>query len=141
MKDVAFPSQAQVRSAAAAGFGPLGSDPPMTLPLHPRWRRFADYVDSLTGHYRKQVRAVREAARHVVRRSLSADEIRSRAAELDALYAQVTSRARLLPSALGARGFAALKAELAGAFELIGYFDDHRLVAFNTRLHLGDTLI
>jgi hypothetical protein len=131
--------------AARAALLPLGyreaqADPMMVLPLRASWRRFDDYLAALTARYRGHARRALRASACIERRLLDPAQIAAAAADVDRLHAAVIARASVCPSWLDARGFAALRARLGDRFAFVGYFLEGRLVAFNTRFHLGDDL-
>jgi hypothetical protein len=132
-------------NAARAALRPFGyweseADPMMTLSLRPGWRSIDDYFAALTSRYRGHARRALRASASIERRLLAPAQITAVAGEVDRLHAAVVARASVRPSWLDARGFAALKARLGDRFAFVGYFRDDRLVAFNTRFHLGDDL-
>jgi hypothetical protein len=140
-KDIGEESVGAARTALAPlGFREAHADPMMVLALRAGWRRFDDYVAALNARYRGHVRRALRASACIERRTLDAGQIAAAAADVDRLHAAVVARAAVCPSWLDARAFAALKARLGDRFAFVGYFLDSRLVAFNTRFHLGDAL-
>ena len=133
------------RDAARAALLPLGyretqADPLMVLPVRADWRCFDDYLRALTSRYRGHARRALRASAGLERRALGPAQIAAAAADVDRLHAAVIARASVCPSWLDARAFAALKARLGDRFAFVGYFDGDRLVAFNTRFHVGADL-
>jgi hypothetical protein len=122
------------------GYREIEADPVMVLAVRASWRSFDDYLAALTARYRGHARRALRASAGIERRALDPAQIAAAAPDIDRLHAAVIARASICPSWLDARGFAALKARLGDRFAFVGYFDGDRLVAFNTRFHLGDDL-
>jgi hypothetical protein len=128
------------RALLPLGYREVAADPVMVLPIRPEWRSFEDYLAALKARYRGHARRALADSACIERRPLSADDIREAAATVDALHAAVLARAAIRPSALDARGFAALRARLGDRFDVVGYYLGGRLVGFNTRLCFGSEM-
>jgi hypothetical protein len=140
-KDVGEDAVTAAREALRPfGYWEREADPMMVLSLRAGWRSIDDYFAALTARYRGHARRALRASASIERRLLEPAQIASVAGDVDRLHAAVVARASVRPSWLDARGFAALKARLGDRFAFVGYFHDDRLVAFNTRFHLGDDL-
>ncbi|MEO8153003.1 MAG: GNAT family N-acetyltransferase [Rhizobacter sp.] len=73
------------------GYRSVDTEPDMVLTLQPAWKKYDDYLASLTSSYRSNAKKLAKdcAAAGLVLRSASAEEMLARQHELHALYEQV----------------------------------------------------
>ncbi len=98
VKDISNEDAAGQAAMKRFSYRALETDPNMVLKLSPQWRRFEDYLASLTSKYRKQLKDIDKdvaAAGCTVEELKGADEIARHALTLHGLYLQTHHNARL----------------------------------------------
>lgn len=114
--------------------------PNMVFEVRPSWRSFNDYVNSLSKKYRDQYkRSVRKSA-GIIRRKMKLEEIIENEEIIYGLYSHVARNAPFNTFFLSKNHFAALKSALGDNFKFYGYFEDDRLIGFNTLIKNGNAL-
>lgn len=126
---------------AALRFRPHESDPVMLMTLRPSWRHLDDYLSDLHKKYRQTCKKTRAQTSNIMRRELSCDEIKARREELWTLHQNVLSSADFSPVTFGIHTFHSLAQHLGPHYKIYGYFEEERMVAFNTQLICADMLI
>jgi predicted N-acyltransferase len=105
------------------------------LTIRPQWHSFDDYLTSLISKYRTTIKKYRTCVATLEKRELDASSIKEYAEEIDRLYHTVYSKALAKGPFLGHGYFLTLREQLEHSqFQVIGYFHDQDLVAFNSRL-------
>ncbi len=138
VKDFAGPIMPAAARLEARGYHAFEVDPRMVL--HTRsFGRFEDYLQALRSKYRQRVRAIRKKGAALDRQLLGAAGIRAEAEAIEALFAQVSFKAKLNLLAPDAEYFASLAEHLRG-FRFVAYRHEGRLVGFRTELACGDSM-
>ena len=120
---------------ASRGYREVEAAPVMTLTIRPRWHSFNDYLASLNSKYRTTINKYRASVAILEKRELDASGIKQYAGEIDRLYHTVYSKAPYKGPFLGHGYFLALREQLnREQFQVIGYFRDQALLAFNSRM-------
>ncbi len=114
--------------------------PNMVLRLRPHWHSFDDYLADMSSKYRVRARRAAKKAAGLQRRTLDRYEIAARSDALFLLYRRVAEQADFNAFLLHPQYFLRLKEALADDFVLTGWFDQGRLVGFNTAVRNGSRL-
>jgi hypothetical protein len=120
---------------ASHGYRAMEAAPVMTLTIRPQWHSFDDYLASLISKYRTTIKKYRTCVTTLEKRELDASSIKQYSEEIDRLYYTVYSKALAKGPFLGHGYFLSLREQLEhNQFQVIGYFHNQALVAFNSRL-------
>ena len=111
--------------------------PNMVLYLNPGWQDFDDYLASLQSKYRVRARRAFRLLDGVESRELSLREIRQYGPDLYRLYLEIARSVDFNMADLHPQYFENLKREMGGAFRLVGYFLEGRLLGFYTTIENG----
>ena len=118
----------------------FSSQPNMFIDLRAEWTQETDYVSALTKKYRDQYKRARKKADGIEKRQLTLAEIGQLANEIDTLYRHVADHAPFNTFFLAKNHFYSLKKELGDAFRFFAYFENGRLIGFNTLIHHDEIL-
>lgn len=108
------------------------ADSIMEMPVDPSWTSIQDYVGALTRKYRARANKVLQATAHLSIRQMDAAEVLKRRNEIRKLFQQVLDRQAFVLTSSGADYLVQLKQLYPDQFEVTGYFDGKRLVAFSS---------
>jgi len=122
---------------SAAGLGRQGFrrmviDPNMIVALDPAWRSFDDYLDAMSAKYRLRANNALKKIKHMTRRTLTYEELKRCAPDLEALYMNVQKKAPVRIVRADSRYFLALKKALKDGFVVRVFETDGRIIAFTT---------
>jgi predicted N-acyltransferase len=118
----------------------FSSQPNMFIDLRPEWRQEADYVEALTKKYRDQYKRARKKANGIEKRQLTLEEIEQLENEIYTLYRHVADHAPFNTFFLTKNHFYSLKKELGDSFRFFAYFEEGKLIGFNTLIHHDEIL-
>lgn len=138
LKDINVPLTREL--AESQGYYAFDVDPLMELKIEADWQNLDDYLGAMKSKYRSAFQKVRQAATAIERRNLSLREVRQHQQRFAELYKNVTDNAGFCPVVLDPEAFMQQKAELGASYQVIGYFNEGRLVAFNTHYLTQGTL-
>ena len=143
VKDFAADGAAVRESLRLVGYRSIDTEPDMVLSLQPGWRRFDDYLASLTSGYRSAAKKLSKDchAAGIVLRTIDAAEMAARRDELHALYEQVHSAQALRLATLAPGYLPAMAAALAQRFVCRVAEREGRLVGFVTSVDDGATTL
>ncbi len=131
VKDVVLAFDGEV--AERWGYRAYDVDPVMELRIADSWSDYDDYLASLKSRYRLSARQARDAAKDVVRRSLSPAELHEMAPRLDELQTEILQRGAFVPVSAVPTAFAHQQECLPERCQTVGYFLGDQLIGFNTR--------
>lgn len=114
--------------------------PNMVFDILPNWQTFDDYIAALTKKYRDQYKRSLKRSDGVVRRKMKLQEILKYEESIFSLYSHVAENAPFNTFLLAKNHFAALKLNLGDNFKFYGYFEDDKLIGFNTLIKNGRAL-
>jgi predicted N-acyltransferase len=118
----------------------FSSQPNMFIDLRPEWTQEANYVEALTKKYRDQYKRARKKADGIEKRQLTLEEIEQLANEIYTLYRHVADHAPFNTFFITKNHFYSLKKELGDAFRFFAYFEEGKLIGFNTLIHHDEIL-
>ncbi|MDP2688000.1 MAG: GNAT family N-acetyltransferase [Aequorivita sp.] len=112
----------------------------MVLKLHPSWKTFADYLQSLKAKYRTKANSAFKKSEKLVIRSLSSEEIDEQQTNIQRLFSNVLNKSEYRYGENYPASFAVLKENLRELFICKGVFLNSELIAFSTAFVNGNTL-
>lgn len=108
------------------------SQPSMFLSLAESWLKEKDYVDALSKKYRDQYKRARKKADGIEKRQLNLTEIIELESRIYELYLHVAQNAPFNTFFLAKNHFSSLKKNLGESFRFFAYFEEGKLIGFNT---------
>ncbi len=118
----------------------FSTQPNMTFDIPKNWDSELDYLDALTKKYRDQYKRARKKLVGIEKRKMKLEEIRSNEETIYELYNHVAHKAPFNTFFLAKNHFQVLKEKLKDNFLFYGYFENDRLIGFNTLIKNGKTL-
>jgi hypothetical protein len=113
-------------------------DPNMILKIRPEWKSFEDYLNAMNKKYRKKALTTVKKGVELKRKSLTAEEIQSNFDKIQMLYSNVADKAKVRINHFDVSYLLQLKLNLKEEFELVAYYLNEEIVAFNTYIYWGD---
>ncbi|MEY4432532.1 MAG: hypothetical protein RLZZ44_662, partial [Bacteroidota bacterium] len=104
------------------------------------WKTEEDYVAALSKKYRDQYKRARKKASGLIKKQLSLEEISAQEDVIYDLYHHVAQSAPFNTFFLPKNHFAVFKEQLQENFLFYGYFENERLIGFNTLIKNGSDL-
>ena len=108
------------------------SQPSMFLTLENGWAKEKDYVDALSKKYRDQYKRARKKASGIEKRQLNLTEIIELESRIYELYVHVAKNAPFNTFFLAKNHFSCLKENMGESFRFFAYFEEGKLIGFNT---------
>lgn len=118
----------------------FSTQPNMIFTVRDEWKTEEDYVAALSKKYRDQYKRARKKATGLVKRQLSLEEIKAQEEVIYELYFHVAKSAPFNTFFLPKNHFAVFKEELQENFLFYGYFENDKLIGFNTLIKNGSDL-
>lgn len=112
----------------------------MVLKLHPSWKTFADYLQSMKAKYRTKANSAFKKSEKLVIRSLSSEEIDEQQTNIQRLFSNVLNKSEYRYGENYPASFAVLKENLGELFSCKGVFLKDELIAFSTAFINSDVL-
>lgn len=125
------------------GYRSVDTEPDMVLTLQPGWKKYDDYLSSLTSSYRSSAKKLLKdcGAGGITLRRVGAAEMLSRQHELHALYEQVHMGQGLRLATLSPSYLSAMAHALGERFACRVAERDGQWLGFVTSVHDGDTVL
>jgi predicted N-acyltransferase len=108
------------------------SQPSMFLSLAESWVKEKDYVDALSKKYRDQYKRARKKADGIEKRQLNLTEIIELESRIYELYLHIAQNAPFNTFFLAKNHFSSLKKNMGESFRFFAYFEEGKLIGFNT---------
>jgi predicted N-acyltransferase len=118
----------------------FSTQPNMIFKVRDNWKTEEDYVAALSKKYRDQYKRARKKATGLVKKQLSLEEIIEQEEVIYDLYLHVAKSAPFNTFFLPKNHFAVFKAQLQENFLFYGYFENGKLIGFNTLIKNGSDL-
>ena len=118
----------------------FSTQPNMIFNVRDNWKKEDDYVADLSKKYRDQYKRARKKATDLVKKQLSLEEIKDQEEVIYDLYYHVAKSAPFNTFFLPKNHFAIFKEQLQENFLFYGYFDNEKLIGFNTLIKNGTDL-
>jgi predicted N-acyltransferase len=112
----------------------------MLFTVRENWKTEEDYVAALSKKYRDQYKRARKKTTGLVKKQLSLDEIIAQEDVIYDLYYHVAQSAPFNTFFLPKNHFAVFKEQLKDNFLFYGYFENEKLIGFNTLIKNGSDL-
>lgn len=122
-------------------YGNVKVDPTMILEMDPKWKKFEDYLASLTSKYRVRAKSILRSGNPLVSKDFNVTDIVKYKEDILKYYIDLHDKAKFKPAAYTIETFAALKKNFKNNFIFTGYFIDDKLVAFKSYFIVGDNNI
>ncbi len=117
-----------------SGYAHMGEDIFMQMPLNPEWQTFDDYAKALSKKYAARVRKMQEAVKELRIARLTTEEIEQHLPDIQQLYMEVIGHSSVKIGVLNARYFLNMKKAFGANFDVWGWFEGDRMVAFTSTL-------
>ena len=118
----------------------FSTQPNMIFTVRDHWKTEEDYVAALSKKYRDQYKRARKKATGLVKKQLSLEEIKYQEEVIYDLYYHVAKSAPFNTFFLPKNHFAVFKEQLQENFLFYGYFENDKLIGFNTLIKNGSDL-
>ncbi len=118
----------------------FSTQPNMIFRVRENWKTEEDYVAALSKKYRDQYKRARKKTTGLVKKQLSLVEIKAQEEVIYDLYLHVAKCAPFNTFFLPKNHFAVFKEQLKDNFLFYGYFENEKLIGFNTLIKNGSDL-
>jgi predicted N-acyltransferase len=118
----------------------FSTQPNMLFTVRENWKTEEDYVAALSKKYRDQYKRARKKTTGLVKKQLSLEEIKAQEEVIYDLYLHVAKCAPFNTFFLPKNHFAVFKEQLKDNFLFYGYFENEKLIGFNTLIKNGSDL-
>jgi predicted N-acyltransferase len=118
----------------------FSTQPNMLFTVRENWKTEEDYVAALSKKYRDQYKRARKKTTGLVKKQLSLDEIIAQEEVIYDLYLHVAKCAPFNTFFLPKNHFAIFKEQLKDNFLFYGYFENEKIIGFNTLIKNGSDL-
>lgn len=118
----------------------FSTQPNMVFTITENWKTEQDYIDALSKKYRDQYKRARKKADGINKRKMNLDEIIKYEETIYDLYYYVAKNAPFNTFFLAKNHFRVFKEKLKDKFLFYGYFNDEKLIGFNTLIKNGESL-
>ncbi len=123
-----------------APFYQFSTQPNMVFNVSKDWHSFDEYIAALSKKYRDQYKRCRKKAEGIEKRKMNFNEIVSLEHTIYDLYHHVAQNAPFNTFFLAKNHFAVMKSELKDHFLFYGYFENGKLIGFNTLIKNGNQM-
>ncbi|WP_317127914.1 8-amino-7-oxononanoate synthase [Flavobacterium sufflavum] len=110
----------------------FSTQPNMIFNIRDSWQIFDDYVANKNKKYRDQYKRARKKSSEVIKQKMSLEDIQKHKDRIHDLYLNVAQKAAFNTFYLDENHFETFKKNLKDKFLFYGYFDDNKLIGFNT---------
>ena len=118
----------------------FSTQPNMVFYIKNNWTHFDDYINDLSKKYRDQYKRCRKKSIEVDKRKLTFDDLESLQSRMYELYLNVVNQSDFNTFFLPENHFSAMKRHLQDDFLIYGYFDNKKLIGFNTLIKNGSIM-
>jgi hypothetical protein len=118
----------------------FSTQPNMFFKVDENWNSEKDYIYAFSKKYRDQYKRARKKAEGIVKKKMSLEDIIKQEETIYELYHHVAKNAYFNTFFLAKNHFRVLKEILKDKFLFYGYFQDEKLIGFNTLIKNGTTM-
>lgn len=118
----------------------FSTQPNMVLTIDKNWNSEQDYIHAFSKKYRDQYKRARKKAEGIVKKKMNLEDIIKYEETIYELYHHVAKNAHFNTFFLAKNHFRVLKEILKDKFLFYGYFQDDKLIGFNTLIKNGTTM-
>jgi len=136
-KDFTSEQISKFKSVEFDTFYKFSTQPNMVFDIRKSWFSFDNYIEDLQKKYRDQYKRARKKADGIAKRKLSLEEIKYYNPVINQLYRTVSQNAAFNTFYLPENHFAEFKKLLGDKFLFYGYFEEDKLIGFNTLIKNG----
>ncbi|WP_091392308.1 8-amino-7-oxononanoate synthase [Flavobacterium noncentrifugens] len=136
-KDFTSEQISKCNTAEFDAFYKFSTQPNMVFDIRKSWFSFDNYIEDLQKKYRDQYKRARKKADGIAKRKLSLEEIKHYNLVINQLYLTVSQNAAFNTFYLPENHFVEFKKLLGDKFLFYGYFDEGKLIGFNTLIKNG----
>ena len=133
-------SESEAKPFQKAGFEAyyqFSTQPNMVFKIDSKWDSESDYINVLSKKYRDQYKRARKRAERITKKKMNLDAIIKHEKTIYDLYFHVAKNAYFNTFFLAQNHFSVLKEILKDQFLFYGYFQDEKLIGFNTLIKNG----
>lgn len=139
-KDFDRPQAGLLSSSGFEQYYRFSTQPNMVFEIPGNWHSEADYIGALSKKYRDQYKRARKKSEGIIKRKLHLQEIIDHEETIYGLYFHVAKNAPFNTFFLAKNHFRVFKEILKDKFLFYGYFNDEKLIGFNTLIKNGNTI-
>ncbi|MEZ0005885.1 putative N-acyltransferase [Flavobacterium sp. 28YEA47A] len=121
-------------------FYQFSTQPNMVFSIRENWKDAADYINALNKKYRDQYKRARKKSESLTKKKLSLEEIQKQERTIYDLYYCVAKNAPFNTFYLPEHHFSNFKMHLKDNFLFYGYFENEKMIGFNTLIKNGDAV-
>ncbi len=135
--------KSEIESFEKAGFKDyfrFSTQPNMVFEIDTKWNSEQDYINALSKKYRDQYKRARKKAEGIVKKKMNLEDIIKHEEKIYELYFYVANNAYFNTFFLAQNHFRVLKEILKDKFLFYGYFQNEKLIGFNTIIKNGDVM-
>jgi len=136
-KDFPKEALADFEKAGFDDYFQFSTQPNMVFTINEDWKSEQDYIDSLSKKYRDQYKRARKKSADIVKKKLHLEDIVAQEKEIYELYFHVAKNAPFNTFFLAKNHFSTFKSILKDKFLFYGYFQNGKLIGFNTLIKNG----
>lgn len=118
----------------------FSTQPNMIFDIKDSWQIFEDYISDKSKKYRDQYKRARKKSTEITKQKLSLEDIRNHKERIHDLYINVARKAAFNTFYLEENHFETFKKNLKDQFLFYGYFDNNKLIGFNTLIKNGSDI-
>ena len=118
----------------------FSTQPNMIFNIKDSWQIFEDYISDKSKKYRDQYKRARKKSTEITKQKLSLEDIRNHKERIHDLYINVARKAAFNTFYLEENHFETFKKNLKDQFLFYGYFDNNKLIGFNTLIKNGSDI-
>jgi len=118
----------------------FSTQPNMVFKMDSKWNSEQDYIDALSKKYRDQYKRARKKADGIEKKKMNLEDIIKHEKVIYKLYFHVAKNAYFNTFFLSENHFRVLKEILKDKFLFYGYFQDEKLIGFNTIITNGTVM-
>lgn len=118
----------------------FSTQPNMIFNIRDSWQVFDDYIANKNKKYRDQYKRARKKSEAISKQKLSLEDIQKHRERIHYLYLNVAKKAAFNTFYLDENHFEIFKKNLKDKFLFYGYFDDNKLIGFNTLIKNGSDI-
>jgi hypothetical protein len=134
IKDFTCYNKELVKHLKKCGFGVVGADPIMVLPILPQWNSFEDYTGGLISKFRSKALTAYKKSLDVSSKVLSGSEMIGAVDQWYPLYEQVYLQSANRWTPLTASTLIRMKETLGDAMIFTGYYWNEKMVGFSVAI-------
>ena len=123
-----------------SSFYRFSTQPNMVFDIRKNWFSFDNYMEDLSKKYRDQYKRARKKAEGITKRKLALEEIIYYNPVINQLYQTVSQNAAFNTFYLPENHFIEFKKKLGDKFLFYGYFENDKLIGFNTLIKNGEDI-